>query len=103
MVFYLELYNLYYRSLLDVAIHCDVGDHCFCYNCIGMTKKLFAAIRSEATPMLYVSCDDCRSSSLLLWRKVQQLNLKQYMRKLMTEYCKTMYLLVALLYIHVSL
>ena len=40
----------------DIAIHCDAGDHWFCYSCIDMSKELFDAIISEGdTPMLFVS------------------------------------------------
>ena len=47
-----------------LAIHCDAGDHWFCYSCIGMSDKLFKAISAEKeTPMLFVSCKDCRASS----------------------------------------
>lgn len=48
---------------MEIAIHCDAGDHWFCYKCIGMSKRLFDAIISEDTPMLFVSCKDCRASS----------------------------------------
>ena len=47
-----------------LAIHCDAGDHWFCYTCIGMSDKLFKAISFEKeTPMLFVSCIECRASS----------------------------------------
>ena len=46
------------------AIQCDSCDIWYCYVCIGMSKRLFDAIHAEgATPMLFVSCHTCRSSS----------------------------------------
>ena len=47
-----------------IAIHCDSGDHWFCYNCIDMSQRLFDSIIAEGdTSMLFVSCSDCRASS----------------------------------------
>ncbi len=47
-----------------IAIHCDAGNHWFCYSCIDMSKRLFESIKAEKeTPMLLVSCKVCTSSS----------------------------------------
>ena len=48
----------------DIAIYCDAGGHWFCYGCMDMSQKLFEAIISEGnTPMLFISCTECRASS----------------------------------------